>query len=107
MTSSFDRAAQAAPKVPDLTCQHIDGVLDSLSDLKGLLDWLPMDEAAEAYNIAADLSDDEGPLERLREMNNQLRRSAAYWRKIAREQSDRLEELEQPVSEVNWVHVNR
>jgi hypothetical protein len=104
MTSSFDRAAQAAPKVPDLTCQHIDGILDSLSDIKGLLDWVPMDQGAEAHNIAADLADDEGPLERLREMNSQLRRSAAYWKKVAREQSDRLAELE---SEVNWTHVNR
>lgn len=104
MANSFDRAALAAPKVPDLSCQHIDGVLDSLSDIKGLLDWLPMDQAAEAFNIAADLADDEGPLERLREMNSQLRRAAAYWKKIAREQSDRLAEME---SEVNWTHVNR
>jgi hypothetical protein len=105
---SFDQAAKSAPKIPDLTCQHIDGVLDQLSDAMGTLDHIDgLDEARVAWNILADLRDDEGPLERLRTMNDQLRRAAAYWKKIARQQADRIAELEQPASDVNWTHVNR
>lgn len=107
MTAAFDKAARLAPKIPDLTCPHIDGVLDDLSDAMGLLDWVPMDQAATAYNILAELRGDDGPLERLRAMNDALRRAATYWKKIAREQAARIEELEQPVSDVNWTHVVR
>jgi len=107
MTAAFDKAARLAPKIPDLTCQHIDAVLDDLSDAMGLLDWVPMDQAASAYNILAELRGDDGALERLRAMNDALRRSAAYWRKVAKEQAARIEELEQPVSAINWTHVVR
>lgn len=93
-----------APTLPDLTCQHIDGVLDSLADAMGTLDYLPLDEAQIAWNILAELRDDDGPLERLRDMNGQLRRVAAYWRSVAKKLAA---EIEGPKTEADWVNVVR
>lgn len=96
----FDQLAKAAPKMPNITCPVIDAALDDLSDAMGLLDHLPMDVAMTAYNILADLKDDEGKLEEIRAANAQLRTVALYWKREAKKMAEQLET-------VNWTHVVR
>lgn len=100
MSALFTRLEKAAPKLPGITCPIIDGALDDLSDALGLLDHLPMDVAMTAWNILAELRDDDGKLERIRAANEQLRRAAIYWRLEARK-------LAGVVTDAEWTHIVR
>lgn len=114
MLDLFASLEKAAPKLPGITCPTIDGALDDLSDAMGLLDHLPMDMAATAWNILAELRDDDGKLEQIRAANEQLRRAALYWTREARKMSDENAKLRAQVAhlrgektDLDWVHVIR
>jgi hypothetical protein len=110
----FDQLAKSAPKMPGITCPLIDAALDDLSDAMGLLDHLPMDVAMTAYNILADLRDDEGKLEEIRAANAQLRAVALYWKREAKDLTAERDTLRAEVArlrgektDLDWTHVIR
>ena len=66
-TSYWSKIRKKAPKVPDITCQNIDAILNRLEKLVG------RDLTKAQFKIM------ERRLEKLRTANEQLRESGIYW----------------------------
>lgn len=84
--TSFNEADRNAPRLPSETCPDINRLQAELQRL-----------ASDLEDIASKRS---GPLEELRDANAELRAYGEYWRGVAEEALDRLEDLEAKIAEV-------
>ena len=72
-TSYWSKIRKKAPKVPDITCPHIDSVLNRLENLIG------RNFTKTQFKLL------ERKMERLRLANEQLRESGIYWHDACRD----------------------